>query len=52
MYCKMGCKVLLDGYEVFRSWMVEQTGLDVDNFITVQPMASTFMLKCGCYQSV
>ena len=48
----MRCKVLMAGYDVFRSWMLEHTGLDVDNFITVQSMASTFMLKSGCYQNV
>ena len=31
IYCKMGCKVLMDGYDVFRSWMLEHTELDVDN---------------------
>ena len=51
-YCKMGCKVLMAGYEVFRGWMVEHTGLDVDSFITIQSMASLFMLKCGCYGNV
>ena len=40
------------GYEVFRSWMFEHTGLDVDTLLTVQPMASTFMLNSGCYQNV
>ena len=45
IYCKMDCKVLMDGYEVFRSCMIEHTGLDVDIVITVQSMASTFMLK-------
>ena len=30
IYCKMGCKVLLmDGYEVFRGWMLEHTELDI-----------------------
>ena len=43
VYCKMDCKVLMAGYEVFRSWMLEHTGLDVNNFITIQSMASTFM---------
>ena len=42
----------MDGHEVFRSWMIEHTGLDVDNCITIQSMASTFMLKSGCYQNV
>ena len=27
----MDCKVLMDGYEVFRQWMLEHTELDVDN---------------------
>ena len=52
IYCKMDCKVLMDGYEVFRGWMLEHTELDVDNFITIQSMASSFMLKSGCYDNV
>ena len=52
IYCKKGFNVLMAGYEVFRSWMLEHTGLDVDNCITIQSMASTFMLKSGCYQNV
>ena len=37
-YCKMGCKVLMDGYCVFRPWMLEHTKLDVDSYITIQPL--------------
>ena len=48
----MDCKVLMDGYEVFRGWMLEHTELDVYNFITIQSMASSFMLKPGCYGNV
>ena len=52
IYCKTDCKVLMDGYEVFRQWVLEHTALDVYNFITIQPMASSFMLKPGCYDNV
>ena len=52
IYCKMDCKVLMNGYEMFRQWMLEHTQLDVDNFITIQSMASSFMLKPGCYDNV
>ena len=45
----MYCKVLMYGYEVFRTLMLEHTGLDVDNFVTIQSMACTCMLKSGCY---
>ena len=31
IYCKMDCKVLMAGYEVFRGWMLEHTELYVDH---------------------
>ena len=40
------------GYGVFRQWMLEHTELDVDNYITIQSMASSFVLKSGCYDNV
>ena len=52
LYFKMDCKVLMDGYDVFRSWVLGHTELYVDNSITIQTMASTFMLKSGCYKNV
>ena len=48
----MDCKVLIDGYCVFRDWILEHTELDVDSYITIQPLASSFMLKNGCYENV
>ena len=52
IHCKMDCKVLMDGYSVFKSWVLEHTGLDVDNYNTIQSLASSFMLKSGCYENV
>ena len=52
IYCNMDCKVLMNGYEVFRIWMLEHTQLDGYNCIAIQSMASTFMLISGCYQNV
>ena len=52
IYCKMDCKVLMEGYEVFRKSMLESTELDVDYYITIQSLASTYMLKSGCYDDV
>ena len=52
IYCKMDCKVLMEGYEVFRKWMSEWIDLDVDNYITIQSLASSYMLKSGCYDGV
>ena len=52
IYCNMDCKLLMDGYGVLRSWMLEHTQLCVDKCITIQSMASTFISKSGCYQNV
>ena len=52
IHCNMDCKVLMDGYCVFRSWMLELTGLDVDSYVTFQSLAPAFMLKSGCYDNV
>ena len=41
IYCKMDCKVLMDGYEVFKKWVLEHTELDVYSYITIQFMASS-----------
>ena len=32
-YCDMDCHVLRSGYETLRGWMLEYTGLDVENYI-------------------
>ena len=37
---------------VFRDWMLEHTELDVDSYITIQSLASSFMMKRGCYEHV
>ena len=52
IYCKMDCKVLMDGHEVLRKWMWEHTGLETDHYVTIQSLASDLMLKSGCYNNV
>ena len=51
-YCKMSCKVLMDGYEVLGKWMLEHTGLYIDHYTAIQPLASDCVLKRGCYNNV
>ena len=52
IYCKVDCEVLMNGYCDFRDWMLEHTELDVDSFIAIQSLASSFVLKSGCYENV
>ena len=42
----------MDGYEVFRKWILEHTGLYIDHYKTIQSLASNFMLNSGCYNNV
>ena len=51
-YCKLDCTVLHQGYNIFRDWMIEYTELDIDNYITIQSLASDYKLKEGCYEKV
>jgi len=51
-YCELDCHVLRSGYEIFRDWMIEYTGLDIDNYITIQSLCSAYKLKEGCYDDV
>ena len=51
-YCELDCHVLRLGYEIFRNWMLEYTGLDIDNYITIQSLCSDYKLKEGCYNDV
>ena len=52
IHCKMDCNVFMDGYELFRGWMLEHTELYVYNSITFQSVASSFMSKSACYGDV
>ena len=51
-HCKLDCKVLMEGYSVFREWILEHTELDGDYVLRVQSLAFSFKLKSGCYDNV
>ena len=51
-YCEIDVSVLKQGYAKFRNDMLELTGLDCDNFITIQSMAEAYLLKEGVYSGV
>ena len=51
-YCEIDVSVLKQGYAKFRNDMLELTGLDCDDFITIQSMAEAYLLKEGVYNGV
>ena len=52
IYCKMDCEILMDGYEVFRGWMLEHTDLDVCNSYYNSIHGFIIYVKSRCYGNV
>ena len=64
-YCEMDCIVLMNGYNTFRSWILELTyintdgsdsgrslELDIDYIMTSASLAHKYMLKNYCYSGL
>jgi len=51
-YCELDCKILYEGYNKFRQMMLEHTGLDIDNILTVASLSHRYFVKSGCYEGV
>ena len=48
-YCKIDVKLLKDGYNIFRDWILEVCELDINLYITLPSLANDYMLKEGVY---
>lgn len=51
-YCEIDCKVLYDGYTIFRKWILESFEIDIDNVLTSASLAHKYLIKQGCYNNV
>jgi hypothetical protein len=51
-YCEMDCKVLKEGYEIFRGWMKKVTDIDIDDVVSLPSLADKFLINTGCYDEV
>jgi hypothetical protein len=50
IYCERDVDILERGYEIFRGWMLELTGFDVDNIISLASLSDKNLIKQGCYE--
>ncbi len=48
-YCEIDTIVTLRGYNKFRKDMLDVTGLDILNYLTISQIANSYMLKSGVY---
>jgi len=51
-YCAMDCEVLKKGWETFRKWIDEITGLDIHDFISISSMVDNYFRNKGVYDGV
>jgi hypothetical protein len=51
-YCQIDCKILWEGYNIFRKWQMECVNIDIDNKLTIASLAHSYMVNQGCYEGV
>ena len=51
-YCELDCKILHDGYYVFRGWILNALKLDIDSILTSASLADRYFINTGCYDGV
>ena len=51
-YCEIDCKILWEGYNIFRKWMIECVNIDIDEKLTIASLAHTYFINEGCYNDV
>lgn len=51
-YCEMDCIILWKGYNIFRGWLIDCVGIDINNILTIASLAHRFFIKEGCYEGV
>jgi hypothetical protein len=51
-YCEIDCKILCEGYNKFRDWILEITQIDIDHVMTLPSLAHQYLVNMGCYDGV
>ena len=52
LYCELDCKVLFQGYNVFRGWILDQLQIDVNGVLTSAALSIRYLMEQGCYDNV
>lgn len=52
LYCEIDCKLLWDGYKIFRKWLLEGVKIDIDYCLTSASLAHQYFINDGCYKGV
>ena len=51
-YVKIDCLVLYEGWYIFRKWINDITGLDIEYYVSLPQIGDAYLKKMGCYEGV
>jgi len=51
-YCQMDCELLKNGWETFRKWIINITGLDVHDYISISSLVDNYFRNEEVYKDV
>lgn len=49
-YCMQDCKLLMDGFEKFREWIIVAFNLDPIDFVSLPSLAYRYLTEQGCFE--
>lgn len=49
IYCRQDVTIMMKGYMTFRKWMLDVTGLDIINYLTLASVSYDYLIKEGCF---
>ena len=50
IYCKQDVNIMYEGYQIFKKWMLNVTGLNIINYSTISSVAYDYGVKSGCFE--
>ena len=48
-YCERDIKIMMEGYFIFRQWVLNQLSIDIDDFLTISSISDQYFKLQGCY---
>ena len=49
-YCRQDVNIMYEGYQVFKKWMLQITGLNIINYPTISSIAYDYTVDVGCFE--
>ena len=50
-YCAQDCRVLKNGFEIFRQWIINALGLDILQFVSICSLANRYLFDKKCFDN-